>query len=441
MMKPDRRLIVLTLAAVLAACSPEASEPTAAPTIARVTASPGATATTAPTDTEAVEAPTETAAATEAPTPTSEPVAQAPAGTPDAAKVSLDQYALEEVVGGLDRPLILTYADDDSGRLFIVEQPGRIRILRDGALLDEPYLDLQDRVTDGENEQGLLGLAFSPDFAESGRLYVYYTSEDAGKNTISRFQADPSADVADPDSEQILLAVTDPYGNHNGGHIVFGPDGYLYAGLGDGGAADDPEDRALDLDELLGKMLRLDVSGDEIGIPDDNPFAGGGGRPEIWIYGVRNPWRYSFDRLTGDLYIGDVGQNAIEEIDFLPAGEAGGRNLGWRAYEGSKAYLDTRHPNPDPVPPILEYTHNDGCSVTGGYVYRGQALPALNGVYFYGDFCSGNVWAAWSEDGGATWTNQLFGDAGFALSSFAEDPAGELYLLDHGGVIYKLVAR
>ncbi len=441
MTQRDRRLILPTLALVLAACAPGSTQPAAAPTIARVTAVPAATATTAPTDTELAEAPTETAAATAAPTVTIVPPTDVPASTPDASQLSLDQYALQEVVSGLTRPVVLTYADDGTDRMFIVEQRGLISVLRDGKLLDEPYLDLQDRVTDSENEQGLLGLAFSPDFAQSGRFYVYYTSEDAGKNTLSRFQADPAADVADPDSEQILLAVDDPYGNHNGGDILFGPDGYLYAGLGDGGAGGDPEDRAQNLDELLGKILRLDVSGDKIAIPPDNPFAQGGGRPEIWVYGVRNPWRFSFDRATGDLWIGDVGQNEIEEIDFLPAGQAGGRNLGWRAYEGSATYADTSHPNVDPVFPILEYHHDQGCSVTGGYVYRGQALPALNGAYFYGDFCSGHVWAAWSEDGGATWENRLFGDAGISLSSFAQDREGELYLIDHDGVIYKLVAR
>ena len=441
MTQRDRRLILPTLALVLAACAPDAAQPTAAPTIARFTASPAATATTAATDTEVVEAPTETAEATAAPTLTRVPPTDVPASTPDASQLSLGQYALQEVVSGLTRPVVLTYADDGTDRMFIVEQRGLIHVLRDGQLLDEPYLDLQDRVTDAENEQGLLGLAFSPDFAQSGRFYVYYTSEDAGKNTLSRFQADPAADVADPDSEQILRAVDDPYGNPNGGDILFGPDGYLYVGLGDGGAGGDPEDRAQNLDELLGKILRLDVSGDEIAIPPDNPFAQGGGRPEIWIYGVRNPWRFSFDRATGDLWIGDVGQNEIEEIDYLPAGQAGGRNLGWRAYEGSAEYADTSHPNEDPVFPVLEYHHDQGCSVTGGYVYRGPALPALNGAYFYGDFCSGHVWAAWTKDGGATWENRLFGDAGISLSSFAQDRDGELYLIDHGGVIYKLVAR
>lgn len=441
MLLRDRCLILPTLALVLAACAPEPTQPTAAPTIARVTASPIATTTTAPTDIEAVEAPTETAEATVTPTETPEPPPSVSASTPDSSQLSMDQFALQEVVGGLTRPVVLAYAEDDADRMFVVEQRGLIWVLREGELLDEPYLDLQDRVTDAANEQGLLGLAFSPDFAQSGRLYVYYTSEDGGKNTISRFQADPAADVADPDSEQILLAVDDPYGNHNGGDILFGPDGYLYAGFGDGGAAGDPEDRAQNLDELLGKIVRLDVSGDEIAIPPDNPFAQGGGRPEIWIYGVRNPWRFSFDRATGDLWIGDVGQNEIEEVSYLPAGQAAGRNLGWRAYEGSERYTDTAYPNEDPVFPVLEYRHSQGCSVTGGYVYRGQALPALTGAYFYGDFCSGNVWAAWTEDDGATWENRLFGNSGISISSFAQDRAGELYLIDHGGVIYKLVAR
>lgn len=431
----ERRFLLLALPALLAACSLAAPTATPAPTIARVTATPAAP-TAAPTDTLA--AATEVATEAPAPTETSVPEAVA-AGTPNPEALSLDRYALQEVVTDLDRPVFVTHAGDGSGRLFVVEQPGRIRVIRDGALLDTPYLDLTDRVTDSENEQGLLGLAFSPDFEESGRLYVYYTAEDEGKNTIARFQADPAADVADPDSEQILLAVDDPYGNHNGGMLAFGPDGYLYAGLGDGGAGGDPEDRAQDLDALLGKILRLDVSGPDLAIPPDNPFASGGGRPEIWIYGVRNPWRYSFDRLTGDLYIGDVGQNQYEEIDFLPNGQSRGVNLGWRVYEGNHDYDSTRHAGADPVGPILEYTHSDGCSVTGGYVYRGSALPALNGVYFYADFCSTNIWVAWAD--GGTWTSQLFGTAHFPIPSFGEDEAGELYVVDIEGILYRLVAR
>ena len=430
----DLRLLLAALPLALTACLTATPSATPAPTLAQVTAAA----------TTAVSAPTSTAARTDTalpdPTATLTPEPTIPL-TPDAAEVMLDRYAIQEVVSGLERPVVVTHAGDGSLRLFIVEQPGRIRVVRAGTLLEEPYLDLTDRVTDDSNEQGLLGLAFSPTFAEDGRFYVYYTAEDEGKNTIARFTTDPAADVADPDTEQILLEVDDPYGNHNGGMLAFGPDGYLYAGLGDGGSGGDPEDRAQDLGSLLGKIVRLDVSGDALSIPPDNPFASGGGRPEIWIYGLRNPWRFSFDRLTGDLYIGDVGQNEIEEIDYLAAGEAAGRNLGWRIFEGTQPYADTRHAGADPLSPILEYRHGaDGCSVTGGYVYRGRDLPALLGVYFYGDYCSGNIWTAWSGDG-VTWTNQLFGDSELSLSSLGEDQAGELYFIDHTGIIYKLVAR
>lgn len=439
MMSFERRLLLAALPILIAACSLASPTVTPVPPIARISPTPS-DPTAPPTETEAdvAAAVTEAVAATPSaePTATAAPVA---VGTPDPGALSLDQYALQEVAKDLDRPVFVTHAGDGSGRLFVVEQPGRIRVIRDGQLLAEPYLDLTDRVTDSENEQGLLGLAFSPTFTQDGRLYVYYTAQDEGKDTVARFTADPQADTADRDSGTVLLAVDDPYGNHNGGMLAFGPDGYLYAGFGDGGSAGDPEDRAQDLDSLLGKILRLDVSGDAYTIPSDNPFANGGGRPEIWIYGVRNPWRYSFDRLTGDLYIGDVGQNQYEEIDYLPNGESRGRNLGWRVFEGLHEYDTTRHAGADPVPPILEYTHSEGCSVTGGYVYRGSALPALNGVYFYADFCSTTIWAAWTD--GSAWTSQTFGTAHFPVGSFGEDQAGELYLVDLDGVLYKLVGR
>jgi glucose/arabinose dehydrogenase len=237
--------------------------------------------------------------------------------------------------------------------------------------------------------------------------------------------------------------VDQPYANHNGGDLVFGPDGYLYIGLGDGGSAGDPENRAQNLRELLGKMLRIDVDGgDPYSVPGNNPFVGRSDtRPEIWAYGLRNPWRYSFDRLTGDLYMGDVGQNAIEEIHFQPAGSPGGENYGWRFFEGTREYQDAGAAPAGLIPPVTEYTHAEGgCSVTGGYVYRGERLAALNGVYLFGDYCSGIIWALYRDAAGA-WQRQTFGQTDFSISSFGQDQAGELYVLNHrGGAVYQLVA-
>ncbi|HRF47533.1 MAG TPA: PQQ-dependent sugar dehydrogenase [Anaerolineales bacterium] len=429
---------LLPLALLMSACS-AATVPAATlvPTLTRMTQTPSRVAPSATPSPAHTPSPTVTPEPTITPSPTAIALAD-----PNRDQLSLDHYALEEVAGDFARPVFLTHAGDGSGRLFIVDQPGVIYVVRDGVRLETPYLDLTDRVTDDSNEQGLLGLAFSPSFAEDGRFYVYYTAEGGGANTIARFRADPLADVADANSEQVLLAVDDPYGNHNGGMLAFGPDGYLYAGLGDGGAAGDPQDNGQDLTSLLGKILRLDVAGDDLAVPVDNPFDAAVGRPEIWVYGLRNPWRFSFDRVTGDLYIGDVGQNIIEEVDYLPAGAAAGANLGWRVFEGSQPYDASGLDAVDPVPPILEYRHGaDGCSITGGYVYRGGALADLNGIYFYGDYCSGLIWAAWSIEGEGAWVNQVFGDAGFPISSFAEDEVGELYVIDHGGVVYRLVSR
>lgn len=350
------------------------------------------------------------------------------------------QIGLQKVVDGLERPLYVTHAGDGSGRLYILEQPGRVRVLEDGRLLETPFLDLTDRVLSRGNEQGLLGLAFSPDFRESGIFYIHYTGRPDGRTVLSRFRLrDGDPRRGDAASEEVLLTVEQPYANHNGGALLFGPDGYLYLALGDGGSAGDPENRAQNLDSLLGKILRLDVSQPgPYRIPPDNPFVGGQGREEIWAYGLRNPWRISFDRATGDLYIADVGQNAIEEVNFQPAGSPGGENYGWRVWEGSRRYAQGEAPGA--VFPVAEYTHAEGgCSITGGYVYRGQAIPALVGIYLYGDYCTGYIWGLKQQDG--QWQTGWLLDTSLNITSFGEDEAGEVYVVDRGGAIYRVVAE
>ena len=343
------------------------------------------------------------------------------------------------LVGGLVQPVFVTHAGDGSDRLFIVERHGHIRIHENGALLPEAFMNIDPRVGSGGQEQGLLGLAFEPDYETSGRFYVYYTNN-AGASTLSRFAVkatDPN--VADIGSEEVLLTVNQPFSNHNGGMLAFGPDGMLHVALGDGGLAADPAVNGQNLASLLGKILRLDVSGATgYDIPDDNPFAGlAGVRPEIWAYGLRNPWRFSFDTATGDLYIADVGQFEIEEVDFEPAGDAGGRNYGWNLFEGHGIH-STGVRVPTDLPgfawPVHEYTHAEGCSVTGGYVYRGSAAPGLAGTYVFGDFCSGTIWGL--QPG--TWTRTTLASTGFFISSFGEDEAGGLYVVDLNGAVYTL---
>lgn len=337
------------------------------------------------------------------------------------------------IAQGFNRPLFVTHAGDD--RLFIVEQPGTIRVISDGAVAAAPFLEIGDRVKDSGNEQGLLGLAFDPAFGENGIFYVNYTGR-GGATFVSRFQITGEPSQADPGSEAVLLSVEQPYANHNGGVIAFGPDDYLYVGLGDGGSAGDPQGNAQNLNSLLGKVLRLDISvADGYAIPADNPFAGGGGRAEIWAYGLRNPWRFSFDTATGDLFIGDVGQNAWEEIDFQPAGSSGGLNYGWDYLEGTHPY--EANSAPGSVPPIAEYSHNQGCSVTGGVVVRDPNLPQWNGVYLFGDYCTGIIWGSLPDSDGG-WTTQLLYDTGFNISSFGLDAGGRVYLTDLNGGIYRL---
>ena len=353
---------------------------------------------------------------------------------------------LETAASGLDAPLWVTSAHDGSGRLFIAEQGGRVRVLRDGSLLPAPYVDLADRVTAG-GERGLLGLAFAPGFGTGGenRLYVHYSGL-SGATTIAELRAtSPGADTVDTATERILLVEPQPYPNHNGGWIGFDRTGMLLVGLGDGGSGGDPENRASRLDTVLGKILRLDVRGGpsgalEYGIPADNPFVGqSGARPEILHYGLRNPFRVSVDPVTGTLWIGDVGQNLWEEVDAAPA-NARGLDFGWRRWEGSHCYEPATGCEPAGVTmPVAEYGHGAGCSVIGGVVYRGNAIPALRGAYLFSDYCGGTLWAI---DAGtdAPQAPVTLLETGRSISSIGTDEAGEVYLTDlaHGDLL-KLV--
>jgi glucose/arabinose dehydrogenase len=323
--------------------------------------------------------------------------------------------------------------------MFIVQKGGQVLIFRDGAVLPDPLLDISDHVSTS-SEQGLLSIALHPDFADNGIFFIDYTDND-GNTQIERWRiSNENPDVADPDSAETILSVEQPYPNHNGGLLLFGPDGYLYIGLGDGGSGGDPEGNGQNLGTLLGKILRIDINNTEedlpYAIPDDNPFLDrDDARSEIWAYGLRNPWRFSFDRETGDLYIGDVGQNAIEEADRAPAGQ-GGLNFGWVILEGPNCYQDEDCDQTGLVPPFFWYSQDvGGCAITGGYVYRGTVMTELTGMYLVGDYCSGLVWAVNPESGESSAPIET----GISISSFAEDATGELYLVGLGGAIYKIV--
>ncbi len=350
---------------------------------------------------------------------------------------------LDTIVRGLDSPVYLTAAPGDTARLFVVEQSGNIRIIRNRAVVATPFLDLTDSVSTG-SEQGLLGMAFAPDYATTGRFYVSYTRQN-GNSVVARYLVSGNPDLADPASGVTILGVTQPYSNHNGGMIAFGPDGFLYFGLGDGGGGGDPEETGQDRSDLLGSLLRLDVSGaGTYTIPAGNPYAGSTSfRPELWNWGLRNPWRFSFDRQTGDLYIADVGQNAYEELNVQPAGSAGGENYGWNAMEGTRCYPESSPCSPIGLTlPVLDYDHGDGCSVTGGYVYRGNDVPSLAGHYLYADYCSGFVRSFRYQGGQAV--SRLDRNAlrpGGNITSFGEDARGELYILTGNGGVHRIIAR
>lgn len=344
---------------------------------------------------------------------------------------------LVPVADGIRQPVVITNAGDE--RLFVAEQSGAIRVISSGELLRDPFLDLSGELSTG-GERGLLGLAFPSDYQETGRFYVYYTG-DGGQSVLSRFSVTPgNPNRANPDSEEVLLTQEQPFSNHNGGQIVFGPDGYLYVGLGDGGSGGDPQGNGQNLGTFLGKLLRLDVSGDAgYAVPPSNPFVDrDGARDEIWAYGLRNPWRFSFDRETGDLYIADVGQDAYEEVNFVAAGTGAGLNYGWKVMEGLHCYEASDCDQAGLTLPVIEYPHGPqwGTSITGGYVYRGSDVPALQGSYVFADFVSGRVWSASAEGG---WAPKPLFETGFNVSTFGEDAAGELYVAAYdSGMIYRV---
>ena len=329
---------------------------------------------------------------------------------------------LEPVVSGLQSPVFVTAAPGEPNRLYIVEQAGVIRIFERGNLRAEPFLDLRSLVSSDGGERGLLGLAFDPGYATNHRFYADYTDKQGDTNVVSLRAAGGRAIAA---SLRRLLFVKQPYSNHKGGMVAVGPDRALYVGMGDGGSGGDPENRAQNPESQLGKLLRIDVRH--------------GGAVTNAALGLRNPWRFSFDRANGDLYIGDVGQDAIEEIDYVRAGTKGLLNFGWRVYEGSTTYQAGTLGPGRLTGPIAQYSHDLGCSVTGGYVYRGRAVPAAAGRYFYGDFCSGRVWSLTARNGKVSRVRrEPFTVAN--LSSFGQDAAGELYLVSLDGVVYRLAA-
>jgi glucose/arabinose dehydrogenase len=382
--------------------------------------------------------------------------------------VTWPSISLEPFVNNLSNPIGLVNAGDGSGRMFVVQLGGTIRIIKNGTVQAGNFLDIHARVLQSGGEEGLLSLVFPPNYTRRGYFFVYYTNLN-GNNQISRFYVTSNPDVADPNSEEIFLVINHPnQSNHNGGTLLFGPDGYLYLSTGDGGGGGDPDGNGQNKNTLLGKLLRLDV---QLGsdppatishpvylpfmagkamdnpaylIPADNPYVGqAGARGEVWAIGLRNPWRTAFDRLTGDLFIGDVGQNAIEEIDFQPASSTGGENYGWNICEGPSSYPPNNPCSPPPnySGPVAYYNHgpndSNGCAVVGGYMYHGSSYPALQNIYFYGDNCSGKIWGMQKD--GSSWVNIMLLDTPLdysaGISSFGEDETGEVYVVALSGQI------
>ncbi|MDP9238985.1 MAG: PQQ-dependent sugar dehydrogenase [Chloroflexota bacterium] len=396
--------LLLMLAA--AACSSGSSEYASPVT----TASPRAAATTTAS----------------APAPTSAP----PSADGYAAQPAFPQLKFEEMLG-----LFVIPGDEDHAVLLTKDGMIRRVSLADDAETPATFLDMRDRIIKNPGqEEGLLGLAFSPDYTASGRFYIYYSAGEPRRQVISRFIAHGTA--ADASSEQVLLEIQDPFPNHNGGALAFGPDGYLYIGEGDGGSQGDPNGNGQNTDVLLAKILRLDVSGDGYTVPPDNPFASGSGRGEIYAYGLRNPWRFAFDPKTNELWVGDVGQGNWEEVDRVVKGG----NYGWSILEGNHCYKPASGCSTDGLSlPRAEYSHDFGCSITGGYVYRGTAMPELDGYYIYGDYCSGRVWAVDTSDDTSQPVELING--GKPITSFAVDRAGEIYLVTFAKEIDRLVRK
>ena len=373
----------------------------------------------------------------------------------------------ELVSDGFKKPVFVISYPTDASILYVVEQAGKVIVLDSGQKKSKPFFNINKRVVNPfrpGDERGLLGFAFHPDYENNKKFYINYIDND-GHTIVSEFIAQ-SKYKADHNSERVLLKLEQPYGNHNGGHIEFGNDGYLYIAIGDGGAAGDPLDSGQDLTSLFGKVIRIDINGSPYSIPKSNPFYGiKNAREEIWAWGLRNVWRFSFDKKTGDIYYGDVGQNKWEEVNFEPASSSGGNNYGWRQMEASYCFEPKENCKRDGmVLPIIEYPNDayhpafalgrknqlnvEGCSVTGGYVYRGKKLKGFEGVYFFGDYCSGNIWSFKVKDGKANAfknrTEEInIADGEFTnyISSFGQDADGEIYIVDYNGAVYKIIAK
>lgn len=366
-----------------------------------------------------------------------------PAALVAQAKPNWPNISLTKRFSGLNQPVHITHADDDSGRLFVVERSGRIRLIKNGVLLSQPFLNITSRVRSSDNERGLLSVAFPPNYRNKKYFYVYYTNL-SGDIVVARYRVSANPDLANSNSQEVILTIAHrSFPNHNGGQLAFGPDGYLYIGTGDGGGAGDPLRNGQKTNSLLGKMLRIDVESGATPyrIPASNPFRQTSGyRPEIWALGLRNPWRFSFDRHTGELYIGDVGQGAYEEVDVQPAGNNGGRNYGWNIMEGAHCFNASTCDRRGLTLPVAEYKHPQGISITGGMVYRGQDYLEMYGIYFHADFVNGNIWGL--KRNGTTWQKTLLRDTPFLISSFGEDQVGNLYLTDYvNGDIYAITSQ
>ncbi|MHB8846707.1 MAG: PQQ-dependent sugar dehydrogenase, partial [Nitrospirota bacterium] len=350
----------------------------------------------------------------------------------------LPAVSLGAKVAAVRKPTHVTHAGDGSGRLFITEQEGRVLVRKDNTAAATAFLDIRDRVSCC-GERGLLSAAFPPGYREKRYFYVNYTDR-GGDTVVARYRTSKDGDRADAASEEVIVTQKQPFANHNGGQLAFGPDGFLYIGMGDGGAANDPFGNGQKMNTLLGKMLRIDVESGArpYAVPRSNPFASRkDALPEIWALGLRNPWRFSFDRATGDLYIADVGQNKYEEVSFQPASSRGGENYGWNIMEGKHCFRSKTCDTAGLVMPAAEYGHGDGCSVTGGMVYRGKAFPRLAGTYLYGDYCSGRIWGLRRQDG--RWISSELADTKLSISTFGEDESGEVYVADHAsGAIYRV---
>jgi glucose/arabinose dehydrogenase len=411
---------------ILTGCSQGTTLPVSQPTLSSTATATQTNPLPTPSQTATIIQPT----VTTVPTPT-----VVPSETPN-----ITSYTWKTVVKGLNDPVGITNAGDGSGRLFVLEKPGRVRVVKNDQLLPVPFLDIRNLVKSSGSEQGLVGIAFDPDYVNNGLFYVDYTDSN-NRVVIARFKVSGNPDQADPASEEQILVIPKPYTNHNGGQLAFGPDGYLYIGVGDGGSEGDPHNNGQSVNTLLGKILRIDVhSGSPYTIPKDNPFINGGGLPEIWAYGLRNPWRFDFDPATGNLYIGDVGQDTWEEVDFVQAGYQGpALNFGWSCREGLHAYKGCSPPAGAAfTDPVWEYDHSLGCAIIGGVVYRGKDLPGLDGTFLAGDYCSGNIWGL-SDANGQGWQGQLLYQIGLRITSFGRDESGEVYLSDQNGSLYELV--